>query len=89
VFNDLQNKEYAKPTALRVMPNPSNGIFQIELPQGTDIKDVRMTDILGRAVSFDAKEIGKGKFQIESNSRIQGGLYWLNVSNYSIHIIVN
>ena len=89
VFNDLQNKEYVKPTALRVMPNPSNGTFQIELPQGTDIKDVRMTDILGREVSFNAKEIGKGQYQIESNSRIHEGLYWLNVSNYSIHLIVN
>ena len=75
---------------LRIYPNPSSGIVQVDLPKGVALESVSLFDALGRMVlSFDANEIklnpsgaelelttlAEGTYRIELKGTSEHGAY--------------
>ena len=88
VFNDLQNTENLTSTAFKIIPNPNNGNFQIELPSEVGQESIIITDVLGRVIPFKAHEVSTRRFAINANSQLPAGNYLLKAQNYSMHLIV-
>ncbi len=63
-------------------PNPSNGIYTIELPFTCNISVI---DVLGKVVYI--KQISESK-QIINLSDLSNGLYKLKVENNNLHKVI-
>lgn len=71
----LNNNNFLKTDDLLVYPNPSNGIFNIDLKEEASIE---IYDMLGKAVYVNKMQGGKSTIDI---SNYQSGLYFLNIKS--------
>jgi hypothetical protein len=70
-----------------VFPNPSNGLFTLELPQGVSNKYAIVSDIQGRVVKTFSIDKGQRNIKIDLQGCEQG-IYFLNVDSNNIKIVV-
>ena len=72
---------------LRIYPNPSSGIVQVDLPKGVALESVSLFDALGRKVlSFDANEIKLNPSGAELElSTLAEGTYRIDLKGTSEH----
>jgi len=72
---------------LRIYPNPSSGIVQVDLPKGVALESVSLFDALGRKVlSFDANEINLNPSGAELElSTLAEGTYRIDLKGTSEH----
>ncbi|MFM7587096.1 MAG: choice-of-anchor J domain-containing protein, partial [Bacteroidota bacterium] len=72
---------------LRIYPNPSSGIVQVDLPKGVALESVSLFDALGRMVlSFDANEIKLNPSGAELElSTLAEGTYRIDLKATSKH----
>ncbi|MFI5222329.1 MAG: T9SS type A sorting domain-containing protein, partial [Bacteroidia bacterium] len=67
--------------SLRIFPNPSSGIFTVELNAEARNVEFEVTDILGRTIYRSQLESGSGIFKSNIDLNPQGkGIYFLKVS---------
>lgn len=77
VINGVNNSEFSK--AVSVYPNPSNGVFAIEMPATTGEALINVTDALGRVV-YNKTEKLNGAYNGQINlSNLGKGVYMLNI----------
>ncbi len=78
VVSGINNSEFSK--AVSVYPNPSNGIFSIEMPATLDKSaSINVTDALGRVV-YSKNEKLNGAYSGQLNlSNLSKGVYVLNI----------
>ena len=60
---------------VNIYPNPSNGSFTIETDNKINVREIRITDLLGRIV-FQTYPLNQSKFNIDN---LQGGTYIVTV----------
>jgi hypothetical protein len=70
-----------------VYPNPSNGLFTLELPQGVSNKYAIVSDIQGRVVKTFSIDKGQRNIKIDLQDCEQG-IYFLNVDSNNIKIVI-
>ncbi len=68
---------------LRTYPNPSNGTFRVELPQGAGINSLQVVDITGRTVANQALNGGNSSTQLHVE-HLPSGYYMLVAEGTSI-----
>jgi hypothetical protein len=69
-------------SAIKIMPNPSAGLFNIELQQNSTIT---ITDALGRTVLTQQLNSGNHKLDLVNQSN---GVYFININNTSNYKII-
>lgn len=57
---------------VKVYPNPSYDVFNIELPMGTDVKQISLTDIAGKQVTVNAAVNGKNIISLDLTDKAAG-----------------
>jgi len=62
-----------------VYPNPSNGRFEVVVNEGA-VKEIRVHDMLGRAVKAEISKIGAGKRMVVMPTTAKG-MYVVLISN--------
>lgn len=80
------NKEYNGPTnsQLKIFPNPTNGVFQIEIPNGTTEKtSIRIFNVTGQQIWEEIIFPQANKTEI--NPSIGNGIYFIKVENQSFN----
>ena len=68
---------------LRTYPNPSNGTFRVELPQGAGINSLQVVDITGRTVASQTLNGGNSSTQLHVE-HLPNGYYTLVAEGTSI-----
>jgi hypothetical protein len=69
-----------------VYPNPSDGTFEIKLNNAvSEPYDISITDVSGRKVNFERKELSDQIIQI---SRLETGLYFVILSGENEQIVL-
>ena len=78
VISGINNSEFSK--AVMVYPNPSNGVFAIEMPASSEsVATINVTDALGRVVYNKTEKLnGAYNGQIDL-SNLGNGIYMLNI----------
>ena len=66
-----------KEANVKVYPNPSNGMFLVELPTGTDMNQIRITDVAGKLVQAFTQAKGSS-FTVDLTDKATG-VYILNM----------
>lgn len=62
--------------AIKVYPNPSNGSFTVELPQGKDNAEVSMSDVTGKVIEVKTGVMHVARFE---QSSLAKGVYMITV----------
>ena len=62
----------ATTTIVNVYPNPSHDLFNIELPVGSDMKQIYLTDIAGRQVVISTYQVNKNIYTIDLSDKAAG-----------------
>lgn len=79
------------PDAFRIFPNPNNGLFSIEIPDGVDITDFSIYNAFGQQVMEDKTGNSMTTLSVDLSSRAKG-LYFIRIEtskgNYLRKIIV-
>ena len=62
--------------AIKVYPNPSNGSFTVELPEGKDNAEVSMSDVTGKIIEIKTGVTHDARFE---QSSLAKGVYMITV----------
>jgi hypothetical protein len=74
---DIVEDEIVKST---VYPNPSNGLFTLNLPETQVVTNFEVVDITGKVVKHGAIPIGTTQFELNLTP-VSAGIYQLNIFN--------
>ncbi len=69
----------SKEVNINVYPNPSNGVFNIELPVGTDAKQLYITDIAGKQIVLNTYQVNKNIYTVDLSEKA-AGIYILHLT---------
>jgi hypothetical protein len=64
---------------INVYPNPSNGMFNIEMPKSAEVKMFNITDIAGREIYVNILQSDKNIYNLDLTSQA-AGIYILRFS---------
>ncbi len=87
VFASVGLEDIVSSEQIGVFPNPSNGVFTLELPQGVSNKYAVISDIQGRVVKSFSIAKGQRNFKLDLQDCEQG-VYFLQIGSYTKKIII-
>ena len=88
----LANEDFSNKKGVSISPNPSNGVFNINISQYSGKVNIQVVDLNGREVYTAKNELFNSEKAIDLKA-VESGIYVLRVSgedlNYSQKIIKN
>lgn len=81
-----QEESLVDASDVKVYPNPSTGTFHIVLPKDHSFADVQMVNQMGQTVLQQTIVPGSNSVEIQSEQKLNAGLYFLKISNKSQRI---
>lgn len=74
---------------IQVFPNPNNGSFTLQLiGLKTAVQDYKIIDIQGKIVKIESLTIFKGVNNFDIDNNLNSGLYFIEIGNKRIKVIV-
>jgi hypothetical protein len=65
---------------LKVYPNPTKGMLNVDLGEGESVKSVRIFDSSGRLLEYEMNGARSGVYQLNLEG-MSSGLYFINIEN--------